>query len=701
MLEETGEYRRIHEKWMGVYEGSPPSLVTILRYAAVVVTPLLLLLLAFLLWSWSLRKQVARRTAELREREEYQRILIACSPVAVYSIDLEGRVSTWNASAERIFGWAAEEVMGRPLPIVPRDKQEEFAGLCAQLAGGQAFVGMEVVRVKQDGTLFDGSLSAAPIRDADGRIIGLMGAMEDITERKRIEKTIRESEKQFRSLAEGALEAIFIQNNTRFAYVNQACIRLLEAESASDIVGRPVLERFHPDDHDQVRERIRVLNKERKPVDTVIETMISLKGEAIPVEVAAVPFEFEGCDASLLFARDVRARIKAETDLEESEKRFRRALEDAPFPIMIHAEDGQILALSRAWKDITGHAGSEIATIADWVSLAFGGGSEEVRSLIADIYDLTDRKSEGEFEIICKDGSRRVWEFSSTPLGPLPDGRRVVISMAADVTERKQAEETLRESEARYRELFVSNPHPMWVYDVDSLAFLAVSDAAISHYGYSRDEFLSMTVKDIRPAEDVPQLLDNVARVSDGLDMVKIWRHIRKDGNVIQVEITSHVLLFDQRRAEMVLVNDVTERMRIGEEWEKLPAQLVQGQKMESVGRLAGGVAHDYKNMLSVIIGYTELVMDKAGPNDPLHCDLKEILNAAKRSTQITRQLLAFARKQTISPKVPDLNEIVESIFRMLRRLMGEDIDLAWLPGAQLWPVKMDPAQIDQILANL
>jgi signal transduction histidine kinase len=122
---------------------------------------------------------------------------------------------------------------------------------------------------------------------------------------------------------------------------------------------------------------------------------------------------------------------------------------------------------------------------------------------------------------------------------------------------------------------------------------------------------------------------------------------------------------------------------------------------MESVGRLAGGVAHDYNNMLSVISGYAELAMDKVDPDDPLYADLAEILGAAKRSTEITRQLLAFARRQTIDPKVLDLNDTVERMLRILRRLIGEDIDLAWLPDAGLWPVKMDPAQIVQILANL
>ncbi len=148
-------------------------------------------------------------------------------------------------------------------------------------------------------------------------------------------------------------------------------------------------------------------------------------------------------------------------------------------------------------------------------------------------------------------------------------------------------------------------------------------------------------------------------------------------------------------------VGSVIEIMRDVTEHRKLEAQLIQSQKMESVGRLAGGVAHDYNNMLTVIVGYSELALEKLGPADGLYENLQEIHKAGIRSTEITRQLLAFARKQTIIPIVLDLNETVGGMIKMLARLIGEDIDLAWLPRADGWSVKMDPSQVDQLLANL
>ena len=161
-----------------------------------------------------------------------------------------------------------------------------------------------------------------------------------------------------------------------------------------------------------------------------------------------------------------------------------------------------------------------------------------------------------------------------------------------------------------------------------------------------------------------------------------------------------------ERTAELSAANsrlniELAENRRTAEEKDKLQAQLNQAQKMEVVGQLAGGVAHDFNNMLSVILGYAQIALEKTEQSTTLHDDLQEIPDAAQRSTNITRQLLAFARKQTIAPQVLDLNQTVEGMLKMLRRLIGEDVKLSWLPQAGIWSVKIDPSQIDQLLANL
>lgn len=378
-----------------------------------------------------------------------------------------------------------------------------------------------------------------------------------------------------------------------------------------------------------------------------------------------------------------------------------------------------------------------------------------------------------------------------------------------------EAMDRLAESEARYRALFEANPQPMWVYDLDSLAFLAVNDAAIARYGYSRDEFLSMTIADIRPAEDLPRLRESVARATEGLEKGGRWRHVTRTGDVIDVEVASHSLEFNGRPARAVVAHDVTERLRhestlrklsqaveqspvsivitdasgaieyvnpnftrltgypleevrgrnpkmlssgetppeayralwdtimAGGEWRgvfhnrkkdgtrfveraavsairdgtgrithfvavkeditgqlALEEQLRQSQKLEALGRLAGGVAHDFNNMLSIVMGFAELAQGRVGPG-PVFDDLTEIRQAAERSAALVSQLLAFARRQVVEPVVLDLNERVGAGRRMLERLIGEEIDLRVLEGPDLWPIRIDPGQVDQVLANL
>lgn len=187
-----------------------------------------------------------------------------------------------------------------------------------------------------------------------------------------------------------------------------------------------------------------------------------------------------------------------------------------------------------------------------------------------------------------------------------------------------------------------------------------------------------------------------------GVPQVCELRMLRTHGQPIWVRLDTTTAIDEHGDSVCRLVfTDISERKRAEEEHELLREQFNQAQKMESVGRLAGGVAHDFNNMLTVICGNAELALGSSPPDHPLHDVILEILKAAQRSAEVAQQLLAFARKQIISPKILGLNETLEGMLKMLRRLIGEDIDLVWIPHVRLWPVVMDPAQIDQILVNL
>ncbi len=315
-----------------------------------------------------------------------------------------------------------------------------------------------------------------------------------------------------------------------------------------------------------------------------------------------------------------------------------------------------------------------------------------IRRSVSEMWDIAERTAES--EDLNAELERRVLERTVQ----LRTANR---ELGAKVVEHSSAEEALRDSEARYRLLFESNPFPMWVYDLETLGFLAVNDAALHRYGYSRAEFLTMAIKDIHPAEDVPALLANVSRVFKGLDEAGAWRHQLKDGTIIDVEISSYPLTFAGRQSELVLASDITARKQAEEALRQSEEQLRQSQKMEAVGKLAGGVAHDFNNLLTAITGYSDLSLRRLKPDEPLYHNLVEIKKAGERAAGLTRQLLALSRKQILQPKVLDLNQIIFETNKMLQRLIGEDIDLLVGLAPDLGKIKADPSQIEQVLLNL
>ncbi len=255
------------------------------------------------------------------------------------------------------------------------------------------------------------------------------------------------------------------------------------------------------------------------------------------------------------------------------------------------------------------------------------------------------------------------------------------------------ANETLRESEEKFRRLFQNHLAVKLIIDPADGTIVEANAAATRFYGWPEEQLRRMRMQDI-DAVSPEQGQAEMERIRATQGVRFEGRHRLADGSIRDVEVFSSTIEMQGRTFLHSIVHDITEHRKLEEQYR-------QAQKMEYVGRLAGGVAHDFNNILSVILGYTELALAKVDASEPLYADLREILNAARRSSDITRQLLAFARKQTISPRVLDVNEAVEGMRKMLQRLIGEDIHLGWLPEPGLWPVKLDPSQIEQIVVNL
>jgi PAS domain S-box-containing protein len=293
-------------------------------------------------------------------------------------------------------------------------------------------------------------------------------------------------------------------------------------------------------------------------------------------------------------------------------------------------------------------------------------------------------------------------EFGRFYTTDLPGGGRVLVRV--DITESKRREVELAAAQTRYRLLFNANSYPMVVIDRESRGILAVNDAAVAQYGWSREEALTMTSDDFYPPQDVPAVMTLRQRDLSNSETQTIpgLRHRTKDGTIIDVELKAREIEWEGRSVVLITIHDVTERNRAARASKAAEEQLRQSQKMEVVGQLTGGIAHDFNNILTVILANADALQEDEENLDPgVAARLDQIAQAVLRASGLTRQLLAFSRKQPLSPKRTDINDLVTATGALLRRALGEQIEIRSVLGEGVWTVNIDRAQLETALVNL
>jgi two-component system cell cycle sensor histidine kinase/response regulator CckA len=256
-------------------------------------------------------------------------------------------------------------------------------------------------------------------------------------------------------------------------------------------------------------------------------------------------------------------------------------------------------------------------------------------------------------------------------------------------------------AERRARLVFEAHPQPMWMFDVDTLAFLAVNDAAVYTYGWSREELLTMTIMDLLAPDDASPPLPGAVERGGQRGEAAFARHRRRDGSVVEMEIVSHELELDGRRVRLVQATDITERTRVRAALHESEEHLRRLQREEVLGRIAGGVAHDFNNLLTTIRGFGEMLLLDMVPDDRHRHDVQRICQAADRGALLTRQLLSFGGNRAQEPRAVDLNEVVRGMEQLTQRLVGADVRLDLRLAAGLGQVRMDPAQLEHVVVNL
>jgi PAS domain S-box-containing protein len=409
----------------------------------------------------------------------------------------------------------------------------------------------------------------------------------------------------------------------------------------------------------------------------------------------------------------VSEQKRADNALRQNEEGMRAVLESALDPIITIDNKGRIVAFNPAAEKSFGYRRSE--AIGQFLADLIIPASLRERHRRG----LSHYLATGEGPVLGKrvestamrrDGSEFPVELAITRIGSQEPP--MFTGFIRDITERKQADEMLRASEERYRSLFESNPNPMWVFDAETLSFLAVNDAAVRHYGYSQDEFLAMTIKDIRPPEDITALMDNLSQAPEGLDDTTQWRHRKKNGALIDVEITSHEVPWLGRPAALVLINDITERKRAENEIRQLNVALEERVRRRTaeleiankeLEAFSYSVSHDLRSPLRTVDGFSQAVLEDYGTQLPEEGRryLQTIRDGAQRMGVLIDDLLTFSRlsRLPLHKQTVNMTRMVRETFEELAsEKKGRKVDISI---GELAPVYGDPALLKQVWINL
>ena len=665
-------------------------------------------------------------------------------PEAIVTLDNEHRVIGWNPGATNLFGYTAEEVIGAPLDdLVARgDHYDEAVAKTRQVLNGQGLAAFETVRYRKDGSPLNVIATGFPII-RDGTTKGVVAVYFDLSERLQAKESIISTNTSLQTILNSipsdiyvadmdTYEVLFMNSHMQKSFgrdcTGKICWQAFRAEtgpcshctnpSLLDDTGEPAgvitWENYNPVnrkwylnydravpwvDGRYVRIQIAADISARKQAEKALEfeaqsqkVLGEIANEFINIRPSTIDKainralrkigEFVGADRSYVIRFDFQSETISNTHewcRKGTEPQIDN-LQDVPIDVFRWVVD-QLIDLQAVHIPKV----SEMPAGAAAARREFE--AEGIQSML-----LVPLVSEGKcigtvgFEFVnhsksCSEGEARFLFMSGATL--------------SNILDRKQADDALRTSEKRLQAIFEANPDPVVVYDLEGFPQY-LNPAFTEVFGWSLEDVKGQKIPFV--PEDQKELtaamLEKIYR--SGKPVSFLSKRLTKQKSLVDVAVSAAIIKGPDGESTGVVVNltDVSERR-------KLEARFLQAQKMESVGRLAGGIAHDFNNMLGVILGHTELALQNFDPNLPVHNDLKAIHKAAQRSADLTRQLLAFARRQTAAPTVVDLNDTISGMLKMLRRLIGEDIDLVWIPGANLWPVKIDPAQIDQILANL
>ncbi len=646
-----------------------------------------------------------RRRAEQAWRESEERLATTLQSIgdAVIATDTTGRVAFMNPEAERLTGWPGVEAAGRPIdqvfPIVNETTRRPVENPVERVLREGVTVGLanHTVLLSRDGAELPIDDSGAPIKDASGNITGVVLVFHDVTGKRRAEAALRESEERFRRLAENAKDMIYRLSlpDGRCEYVSPAALELT-GYTPEELYSSPSLirEMIHPDWRDYFeKEWQKLLAGEAPPT---YEYQIRHKsGEIRWINQRNVLVRDEGGAPIALeaIATDSTERIKTQEALKASEERFVTFMNHCPALTFMKDREGRYIFANKAYQTILGVDPENRIGMTD--EMLFPA---EVAAALRenDRLVLSRNQALETMETITDaDGRERiqlVYKFPVVNEG----GESILGGIAMDVTDRVRTEEALRASEATTRALFELIPDMIFRFTADGT--YTFYKPPTNFTPIAPPDVVGKNMHELMPKEMIAERMELIKPVLATGKMASHEYAIEVAG---RIEYRQARYVRSGPDEVLAIVQDITDRIKGEIELRKLEEQLFQAQKMEAVGALAGGVAHDFNNVLQAISGYVQLMQLDLDESYPGSKNLKMINEAVERAAELVRQLLTFSRKTEIEFRPLDLNHEVRQAIGMLKRTIPKMIDIEVRLADDLKPVNGDSVQLEQVLINL
>jgi PAS domain S-box-containing protein len=520
----------------------------------------------------------------------------------------------------------------------------------------------------------------------------------------RAEEKLREKEKFLENLIESLPGVTYQCANDRqwtTQYISESVYELTGHPAKDFLENRSIsfADLIHPEDRDRVWKEIQEALKVGSSYELTYRIRTAAGEEKWVWERGRGIFGPEGRLLYLEgFATDITERRKTEEALRQNEECLAAMVENAPDPVVTLTALGFIQSMNPEAERVSGYARDEV--VGKHFSKASLLSPKSMPAAIREFSAILSGQDRPPFELefIRKDGGALIFEAKARLLRKRgkASGMQVIFR---DLTERKRAEAALKESEEKFRTLASHAPVGIALLNAEG-EILFMNDYLVRITGQTPREVQGRAwISSVHP-EDRESFVGAwdrhlAQKAGDKQDLSEECRYVRKDGKTMAISVHGVALRDTAGRVagHLITVTDMTEHRQLED-------QLRQSQKMEAVGRLAGGIAHDFNNILTAITGYTELAL-KSDTSESVHADLEEVYKAAERASGLTRQLLSFARRQTVNAKIVDPNELIRNMDKMLRRVIGEDVEFSIRTGRGLKPFKADPGQIEQVIMNL